>query len=66
MRRPVDLVEGQIKLIVARPATPANLYQRKRFTDVRNKLNKEMNNILEPNDTVGKISSLVEISYIKK
>lgn len=52
MRRPVDLVERQIELLVSRAGTSANLYQRKRFTDVRKKLEEEMTNIMNTHDTV--------------
>ncbi|CAC5360683.1 unnamed protein product [Mytilus coruscus] len=51
MRRPVDLVEKQIELLVSRAATSANLFQRKRFTDVRKKLKQEMTNIMNTHDT---------------
>lgn len=53
MKRPLEVVDDQVELLVSHAATKENLDLRQRFTGVRNYLTDKMEDMLGSEDTVG-------------
>jgi Zn-dependent M16 (insulinase) family peptidase len=52
MKRAIDVTEDQLELWVNRAGTDTNLRQRKTFSDIRNYLDKKMNDLIQEKPTV--------------
>lgn len=53
MKRPVDVVQEQVKLLISQAGTTENLEQRQRFSNVRNYLTDKMEDMVISKDKVG-------------
>ena len=52
MKRAIDVTNDQVALWVNRAGTVTNLRQRKTFSDIRNYLDKKMNDLIQEKPTV--------------
>jgi len=52
MKRAIDVTKDQLELWVKRAGTVTNLRQRKTFSDIRNYLDKKMNDLIQEKPNV--------------
>lgn len=52
MKRAIDVTKDQLELWVNRAATVANLHQRRTFSDIRNYLDKKMDDLIQEKPNV--------------